>query len=321
MNYFFSQPTNQVSENNAIHNIINQEQDQDQELVQDQEHDQEKIIKKSSFNSIRGKQIKKTDKFLTKEISISNIIELKEKNIIIIPTFQRLVDQNKIDKMIKSYKDNPDYFNFLTNPIQLVKLFEIESDTELLYLIDGQHRICMYQQLYKEKINNLLFINIINCSSIEEMQKIYMNFNIDNKNIYFNFDEIKDRQSFDKNIYLRDQLYKLYKDNFKIRDDNLYSVEEFVKKITDISLLDYFDTINDMKQFIKDRNDIFYDNFYKQANIETFLCKEKKMIQTTIIFTLKNNNFIDFMMCNDEDITDFEYSHKIIKKTNIIKSK
>ena len=38
--------------------------------------------------------------------------------------------------MISSYSNYPDYFNYLTNPLQIVRL--VEDKTELYFLIDGK---------------------------------------------------------------------------------------------------------------------------------------------------------------------------------------
>ena len=73
----------------------------------------------------------------------------KNKEIIIIPEFQRILNMDKIDLMISSYSNDPDYFNYLTNPLQIVRL--VEDKSELYFLIDGQHRFFMYKRLYENK--------------------------------------------------------------------------------------------------------------------------------------------------------------------------
>ena len=268
--------------------------------------------KKLSYNIIRGKMIKETTKFCTKQIYIENLIQLYNKKYIIIPEFQRLVDQEKINSMIETYKKNPDYFNFLTNPIQLVKL--TDDDATNLILLDGQHRLFMYMQLYLKSINGEIYINIINCSTVTEMLEIFNNCNYDNKNIHFAFDEILEIQSNARYIVLRDQLHKLYKKYFKQTDDNIYGIEEFVKILQYHEYLQYFNNVSDALLFMLERNDMFHTTYYIKLDIEKFLKKEKDLILNGKIFSLKKNNFIEFLMSNDSDIHLFEYKHVIIKK-------
>ena len=58
--------------------------------------------------------------------------------------------------------------------------------------------------------------------------------------------------------------------------------------------------------------------------IEIFSKKEQEYIKIQKIFTLRNNNFLDFIMFDDSDVPTFKYTHiskKLFKKTKtIIKS-
>jgi hypothetical protein len=89
---------------------------------------------------IRGKTLLVKDNFISKEINIQNMIDCCNKNIIVIPNFQRLINNDKIEEMSKSYYENPELFNFITNPIQLVQLPLELNNKHIYYLIDGQHR-------------------------------------------------------------------------------------------------------------------------------------------------------------------------------------
>ena len=273
--------------------------------------------KKISYNSIRGKTIKKTERFCTKEITIENLIECFNKEIIIIPEFQRILNMDKIDMMIISYTNDPDYFNYLTNPLQIVRL--VEDNTELYFLIDGQHRFFMYKNLYENKhTNELVNINIINCKSIDEIYKIYLNFNVDNQDIHFNKDEIIDYITAEKYIYLRNMLNTFYKKFFKTNDSQIHSLEGFVKILTKLNYLDYFETIKESISFLNERNNLFVKKYYDKEFIEIFNKKDADLIREKKIFSLKNNNFIEFLMIDEEDIPQFKYKHNIIKKIKSI---
>jgi len=98
--------------------------------------------KKSSFNTFRGKTIRSTgnQKYSTKEITFENLVECFNKNILIIPEFQRAVSKDKIAKMKKSYLDDSEIFNYLTNPLQIASLKNMSDpaiSSELYFLIDG----------------------------------------------------------------------------------------------------------------------------------------------------------------------------------------
>ena len=55
-----------------------------------------KIVK--GYKSLRGKTLQINNKFMLKEVTFENINECINKNIIVIPEFQRLIDTNKIEK-------------------------------------------------------------------------------------------------------------------------------------------------------------------------------------------------------------------------------
>jgi hypothetical protein len=229
------------------------------------------------------------------------------------------VNEDKIDKMILSYQADEECFNYLTNPLQIAKL---DDSTNLYFLIDGQHRFFMYKRLYEnKKINRLIHINIINCSSIEEMEKIYMNFNFDNKNIHFELDDIKNHQTLAKYNILRNKFKDLYKKYFKTNDKEIYSLEEFIKELFNFEYLDFFETINDSVEFIIIRNDLFFKNYYDRQPSNKFNKKEKILINDKKIFTLKNNNFLEFLMLDDEDLHKFKYLHHVkeLKSTKKVK--
>ena len=315
MNWLFTSSQKSDDKESSSKYIIQEidEKDESGEAGEKDELDEKPNIsskKKISYNSIRGKTIKKTDRFCTKEITIENLIECFNKEIIIIPEFQRILNMDKIDLMISSYSNDPDYFNYLTNPLQIVRL--VEDKTELYFLIDGQHRFFMYKRLYEnKKIDELININIINCKNIDDMYEIYKNFNYDNQDIHFNKDEIIDYITAEKYICLRNMLNTFYKKFFKTNDSQIYSLEGFVKILTKLNYLDYFETIKDAVSFLNERNNLFVKNYYDKEFIEIFSKKDADFIRDKKIFSIKNNNFIDFLMIDDEDVPIFKYSHHI----------
>jgi hypothetical protein len=315
MNWLFSSSNTNLSYTDQS---IDSSSDSEVELESKYELES-KEKKKQQDKIIRGKVIRGTKRFSTREITIERVIDYFNNNILIIPDFQRIVNEDKIDKMILSYQADEECFNYLTNPLQIIKL---DDSTNIYFLIDGQHRFFMYKRLYEnKKINRQIHINIINCSSIEEMQKIYMNFNFDNKDIHFKLDDIKSHQTLAKYNILRNKFKELYKKYFKTNDQEIYSLEEFVKELFNFEYLDFFETINDSVEFLISRNDLFLKNYYDKQPSNKFNKKEKILINDKKIFTLKNNNFLNFLMLDDEDLHKFKYLHhdKQLKSTKKVK--
>lgn len=138
-----------------------------------------------SITKPKGKTLCKSSKFEIKEIFIKSLIDGMNEQYIIIPEFQRDINNDIIDSMLLTYTKDNETFNYITNPLQLARL-KI-NDIENIYLIDGQHRYYMYEKLYNKKnINIKILVNIINCSSIEEIKLIFCNLNRDKPELLIN---------------------------------------------------------------------------------------------------------------------------------------
>lgn len=275
------------------------------------------IKSKKTFNTWRGKKIRSTvsSKYTIKEISIENLMELYNSGVLIIPEFQRDVNKNKITQMIKSYRADPESFSYLTNPIQIAKLVS-NSETNLYFLIDGQHRFHMYKQLYEtEAIDGFVFINFITFETIEEMQTQYMKFNADNPDVYFDIGEIQGYQNYIKYQEFSKQLGKLYKKYFKSEDTEIYSLDAFIKQLEAREYLDYFEKIDDAISYLNSKNRSFCSAFYVDKSIDQYTNKKiQDLIKDKKIFSIKSNNFLDWLMCEDQDVPIFVFSH-VIKRS------
>ena len=270
-----------------------------------------KIVK--GYKSLRGKTLQINNKFMLKEVTFENINECINKNIIVIPEFQRLIDTNKIEKMYNSYKLNPNLFNFMTNPIQLAKL--TFDNLVTYYLIDGQHRFYMYKKLFEENINVSIKICIITCDTVEEMHDYYNKLNCDNKNNLFNNVEIYKYQDINRYYLLRNEFKKHYCKYFKNNDSNIYSIEEFVKILQNNNFLQIFEnyenlSISDFINYIIDQNNIFYLKCYSKLTDYKFKKNESNLISNKFIMALRDNNFIEFLL-REDDNEPFDCIHKI----------
>jgi hypothetical protein len=269
---------------------------------------------------IRGESLKKSldDKYHLKKVTFEHLIELFDDKVIVIPEFQRLVDHTKVDNLKEKFKTDHNYFLFCTAPLQLCKLTTININC--YFLIDGQHRFFAIKDLYEElKENNHIQINIFNSDSIDEIYEIYLKFNIDNPNIFSKNDLIKYENKM-KYIGLRDIFNTKYKKNFKNNDDHIYSIEEYIKILENENYLDYFDSIEEGEKYILNNNDNFYDKYYKKnEDIKIYYKIEQDLIKEKKVFTLRNNNFLEYLMTDDKNDFNFEHSSKKnFKKMKIV---
>jgi len=279
--------------------------------------------KKKSFNTFRGRTIRSSGnlKYSTKQISFENLVECYKKNILIIPEFQRDVSKEKIAKMKKSYLEDPEIFNYLTNPLQVARLKNTSDPlitSELYFLIDGQHRFYAYRELYEERSkNDHVYVNFITCETPEQMHKFYVNFNVDNPDVHFDINEIIGYQNYIKYQEFSKGLSKLYKKYFKTDNTAIYSLDAFVKQCENYEYLDYFDKIDEAITYLNSKNKSYCDEYYLNEPIEKF-AKDKKVsefIKDKKIFSIKANNFFEWLMCEDQDIPQFKFNH-IIKKSS-----
>ena len=116
---------------------------------------------------------------IIKEISITNLIKNYK---IIVPQFQRILNNNKVNEIIdyqKTYKKQYQFFNFL-GVLILCKFEDKTTNSNIYYLIDGQHRyqaMKHFQQEFMQEFN--VYIQIIPVDHIEKMLEYY---NVINKN-------------------------------------------------------------------------------------------------------------------------------------------
>ncbi len=305
----------EIEDNENIEDVYNK--------IQTESVEEQLQTKKKSFNTFRGKTIRSTgnSKYSTREITFENLVECFNKNILIIPEFQRTVSKEKIAKMKKSYLDDSEIFNYLTNYLQIAILENTSDPTitsELYFLIDGQHRFFAFKELYDERsINGRACVNLIKCKSPEEMQKYYMNYNVDNPDVYFDINEIIGYQNYIKYQEFGKELKKIYKKNFKTDDSAIYSLENFIKQCEKYEYLDYFEKINDAITYLNSKNRSYWNEYYSNEPIEKF--KYNKSVQDFIkdkkIFSIKANNFFEWLMCEDQDVPQFKFNHMIKKSS------
>lgn len=257
--------------------------------------------KQYKYKSIRGETILKSKNFIKKRICIQNLIECYEQGLIIIPDFQRQINEQKIEQMLNTFELDNDTFNFITNPIQLVYI----SDSDKYLLIDGQHRFHMYKRLYDfDKIHDI-FINIINETNIDKILNLYTKLNIDNPNTI----NIKTTVQYLQYIKLKNLLNDNYKKFFMENNESIYSLDEYIKLLENNSYIDNFENVSDAFYYIQNINKIYFSKLYTNDNIENIKLNkdEKKNIQYKIVFNIKNNNFIELLLNYNIEKNDEKY--------------
>ena len=137
---------------------------------------------KTSYG-ILGKDIGLSDKTCgLKRISTETIINYVNINKIILPKFQRELQEDKvceiIDEFINIHKNEE---NFLIKHGYTLSLCKIGKLKEL-YLIDGQHRLESMKRLFKQGYNPDIIIRIQLCETINDMKKDFKLLNM-NSNI------------------------------------------------------------------------------------------------------------------------------------------
>ena len=244
------------------------------------------------------------NKYELKLMTYHELVLLYEKGDIVIPEWQRTLDQTKIDQITKYAKSNPNFFIFQTNPIQIISL--TNDNGSYNFVIDGQHRLNAIIKNYELGVNNMIMVAYTYCSNLEEVANIYKMINIETPNMAIPFDEITKEFKQKSYIKLRQLLLEQYKEYFgTIKDKYRYSLDEFISKLRENKFLEYLEYVDlqETLEYLKLENDYFYDNYgYSKIikhSIDNFYDREIGCIQAKIIFSLRRNNFIDYLFNND----------------------
>jgi hypothetical protein len=239
-------------------------------------------------------------KYELKLMLYHELVNLYNKSEIVIPSWQRTLDDTKINEISTYAKTNPNFFIFQTNPIQIISL--TNSNGTYNFVVDGQHRLKAVIKNYDLGIDNYIMVAYTFCSTIQEVENIYKMINIDTPNMAIPFDEIS--KEFKKNSYvkLRFLINDQYKEYFGTNKDKYrYSLDEFVGLLRENKFLEYleYEDLQETLEYLRLENNSFYDSYgYDKIishSITTFYEKEIQSIQAKIIFTLRRNNFIDYL--------------------------
>lgn len=229
--------------------------------------------------------------------TFSEFIKLLDENTFKIPSFQCVLNDDKINEMIFSYKNNPEFFNFKNK----IVLCYIPSKENNIYIMDGQHRIEMIRELNKLNFDD--YINIC-CYIINDEEKIKLLYDELNKDSYKNMNYVF-LDDFSKDLYNKfvDYLknnYSFYFEKRQKKEAYKKTITEFLNELEETNYLLKFDSFTKMKDDFENAN--FTYNYlikYKvlfSNNDKIFYKEEHNSVNNSVVFTLKNNNFVDYLL-------------------------
>ena len=215
------------------------------------------------------------------------------------PCEQGALDGDKVKLMIDEYSKFPAFLRFKNRVV-------IGNLNDTWYIVDGQHRIDMAKQLYKDyAINDELIFCWYACDE-QLMRQLFNSINHDSTKNQFYI-----QQSNLKQIKIKEFIKFLqthYKASFapkKTIKGKIKTVEELRDELI---LVDFFENSLSIQQLIDrlvEKNNIFYDIVRFKVdvaeNIGNFYKEEIKHITQNIIFSLKATNFTTWIA--DDSVT------------------
>lgn len=211
------------------------------------------------------------------------------------PNYQKEINIDKVNEMIVSYKKNPEFFNYKNKLV-----FSFVPSTQNLYIMDGQHRIELIKNLVLNNYNNCIILCIYIIDNEEKNISLFDDLNKDSykNSTYVNLDD------FSKELHLKLKeyfnKYALYFDKKEKKDSYKMTLSNFLEKIENSNYLLNFTNINDIINDIEKSNQYFnncigYLEYYND-NPKLFYKDEQDCVKNGIIFSLTNNNFIDYLI-------------------------
>tara|TARA_B100000767_G_C19693097_1_gene504924 strand:+ start:117 stop:1157 length:1041 start_codon:yes stop_codon:yes gene_type:complete len=259
-----------------------------------------------------GKQVDKTNNYIQTNVTFEDIFNNPKMENISKPNYQGSLVEEKIEKMSEEYLKNPLLLKFKNHII-------IGCLQNNWYIIDGQHRIEMAKSLYSNHgVNDHLVFCWYICSAEEIMKDIFRSVNIDSlKNQYYVSDnDIKQIIKEEFTGKLKDY-HKTHFANRKTDTGKTKTIEEFVIELDTINFFGKFTNSQEAYNSLKEENNEFFNVNRYSINLEQnptiYYAPEKKLINEKVIFTLKRNNFVEWL----GDKTNDPYHNTRAIKANI----
>ena len=241
-----------------------------------------------------GKQVDKSPNYIQTNVAFEDIFNSPKMENIRKPDYQGSLVDDKVDRMAEEYLRNPLLLKFKNHII-------IGCLKDNWYIIDGQHRIEMAKVLYRDHgvIDHLVFCWYI-CDNEDLMKDIFKSVNIDSlKNQYYVSDnDIRQIIKEEFTGKLKQYHKKLFSPK-KTETGKLKTIEEFVIELDGIKFFEKFSNSQEAYDFLKKENTEFYKiNRYSinlEINSSIYYAPEKKVIDEKVTFSLKRNNFVEWL--------------------------
>jgi hypothetical protein len=267
-----------------------------------------------------GKEIQKKETCQEKRVSFKKIVELLKDHKLKKPNFQTDLDEDKVEQMIKSYKKHPEYLLFKDKIVVALTItcyspFDYNYN---MYVVDGQHRLEMAKQLNEqEQINDYLNFCFYHVKTDKDMKKLFNEINKDSfKNEKYVslddfkqsiYDEVKEYLVMNKAMYFAEKKREINK---------RYTISEFLDKLSQNKIFEKFDKSEKLILELEHKNKLFnnkleYLEYYNDTPCP-FYKDEEDCVRAGVIYSLKNNNFIDFLTDSEKNIPDHRF--KILRK-------
>lgn len=235
------------------------------------------------------------------------------------PPMQGSLEEDRVNSMVGEYIEKPRLF-CCKDKILIADL------NDNWFIIDGQHRLSMIEQLYTdhnkfEDTHKFTFC-WFKVNTHEELEHLFSSLNKDSmKNQYYITQEQTERIRISSFMDLFKRHFKVYfcKKKSNAPTSRIYAVEEIRDKLI---TMDFFSknsgtSSEDLLKYIKDKNDEFYTlNRYgveMETNPDSFYKDELNKIESKFVISLKKNNFLEWL--NDPDNNTPIHRRKTNKKT------
>lgn len=264
-----------------------------------------------------GREIQKKDSCQEKRVSFKTIVSLIKEGKLKKPKFQTDLDEDKIEQMVKSYKRHPEYLLFkdkIVVALTIIHYGHFEYNYNM-YVVDGQHRLEMSKRLYEEEqINDYLNFCFYHVKVERDMKRLFNEINKDSaKNEKYVsledfqqtvYDEVKEYFVVNKSLYFADR---------KREANKRYTISEFLDKLSANKLFDKYDNASKLINEIESKNKQFnnkleYLEYYNDTPCP-FYKEEEDCVRTGVIYSLKNNNFIEYLIDDKKTIPDHKFKY------------
>tara|TARA_Y100001958_G_C21241887_1_gene569916 strand:+ start:2700 stop:3758 length:1059 start_codon:yes stop_codon:yes gene_type:complete len=273
-----------------------------------------------NYIGIQTKDAPKINNYFETVVGFDEIVNHPKIKHINKPNYQGSLIETKVEEMVLEYLHYP-LFLKIKNKIIIGCL------NKNWYIIDGQHRLEMAKIIYENhQLNDQLHFCWFECKSEDEMKGLFKSLNHDSmKNqFYIQTDDFQQLISIELIQKLKDHC-KIYFSKKKTEQGKKYCIEEFVENIrNNTNLFQIYNSSQDIYTYIFEKNNEFYNiNRYEimyKNNSKVFYVDELKCIEDKIIFSLKRNNFIEWLNQPDKHIP-YHYTKHSKDKISAYKKK